>query len=289
MALPRCTVPARRSGCDRIVLRAGSTCRRVLLIALYRVPRRAIRGGCRAVRFEWRGHGTPDFRARSGLSGWTGCFARPGWTAAAWPRNLTVTYVSSTYLLTLPKVFFAVVNSSVLAVLPRALGRRFVCIFWVAFGVVAALFLATDVRADPAADALAELTELSRLAEQTTEQIHTAQIDLDEKLAAQQVAEKGGAVSDRMAADAAAADLVRYQAAVDRLAAAAYVGGRTDTLAAALTATSPQDLIDQLAVQKTVASELTVQMAAFRSASARAAATAEGVCEVGSPSTECGR
>ena len=163
-------------------------------------------------------------------------------------------------------------NSSVLAVLPRALGRRLVCIL-VAFGVVAAL-LATDLRADPAADALAELTELSRLAEQTTEQIHTAQIDLDEKLAAQQVAEKG-AVSDRMAADAAAADLVRYQAAVDRLAAAAYMGGRTDTLAAALTATSPQDLIDQLAVQKTVASELAVQMAAFRSASARAAATAE--------------
>ena len=198
-------------------------------------------------------------------------FARPGWTAAAWPRNLTVTYVSSTYLPTSPKVF-AVVNSSVLAVLPRALGRRLVCIL-VAFGVVAAL-LATDVRADPAADALAELTELSRLAEQTTEQIHTAQIDLDEKLAAQQVAEKG-AVSDRMAADAAAADLVRYQAAVDRLAAAAYMGGRTDTLAAALTATSPQNLIDQLAVQKTVASELAVQMAAFRSASARAAATAE--------------
>lgn len=116
-------------------------------------------------------------------------FARPGWTAAAWPRNLTVTYVSSTYLLTSSKVF-AVVTSSVLAVLPRALGRRLVCIL-VAFGVVAAL-LATDVGADPAADALAELTELSRVAEQTTEQIHTAQIDLDEKLAAQQVAEQGG-------------------------------------------------------------------------------------------------
>ena len=159
-----------------------------------------------------------------------------------------------------------------LAVLPRALGRRLVCIL-VAFGVVAALF-ATDVGADPAADALAELTELSRLAEQTTEQIHTAHVDLDEKLAAQQVAEQGAA-SDRMAADAAAADLVRYQAAVDRLAAAAYMGGRTDTLAAALTATSPQDLIDQLAVQKTVASELTVKMAAFRSTSARGAAAAE--------------
>ena len=154
----------------------------------------------------------------------------------------------------------------------RALGKRLAFIL-AAIGIVAAL-LATDVSADPAADALVELTELSRLAEQTTEQIHTAQIDLDEKLAAQQVAEKKAA-SDRATVDVASADLATYQAAVDTLAASAYMGGRTDTLAAALTATSPQDLIDQLAIQKTVASELTVQMAAFRSASTRAAAAAD--------------
>lgn len=182
-----------------------------------------------------------------------------------------MTYVSATYLHTSPKVS-AVVTLPVLEAQSRALGRRLAFIV-AAIGVLAAL-LATDVSADPAADALAELTELSRLAEQTTEQIHTAQIDLDEKLAAQQVAEKEAA-SDRVTVDAASADLATYQAAVDKLAASAYMGGRTDTLAAALTATSPQDLIDQLAIQKTVASELTVQMAAFRSASARAAAAAD--------------
>lgn len=152
------------------------------------------------------------------------------------------------------------------------MGKRLACLL-AAIGVLAAL-LATDVRADPAADALAELTELSRLAEQTTEQMHSAQIDLDEKLSAQLVAENEAA-ADRVAVDATSADLAKYQAAVDKLAAAAYMGGRTDTLAAALTATSPQELIEQLAIQKTVASELTVQMAAFRSASARAATAAD--------------
>ncbi len=104
--------------------------------------------------------------------------------------------------------------------------------------------------------------------------MHSAQIDLDEKLSAQLVAENEAA-ADRVAVDATSADLAKYQAAVDKLAAAAYMGGRTDTLAAALTATSPQELIEQLAIQKTVASELTVQMAAFRSASARAATAAD--------------
>lgn len=154
----------------------------------------------------------------------------------------------------------------------RVIARRALCALLGASLLFA--FVAIDVGADPAADALAELTEQSRLAEQTTEQIHTAQIDLDEKLAAQQVAEKKAAF-DRVSVDAASADLAKYQAAVDKLAAAAYMGGRTDTLAAALTATSPQELIDQLAIQKTVASELTVQMAAFRSASARAATAAD--------------
>ena len=71
------------------------------------------------------------------------------------------------------------------------MGKRLAFIL-AAIGVLAAL-LATDVSADPAADALAELTELSRLAERTTEQIHTAQIDLDEKIAAQQLTDKKAA------------------------------------------------------------------------------------------------
>ena len=154
----------------------------------------------------------------------------------------------------------------------RAAGARVASIVAV-IGVLAAL-LASNVSADPAADALTELTELARLAEQTTEQIHTAQIDLDEKLAAQQIAEEVAA-SDRATADAASADLTTYQGAVDTFAAAAYMGGGSGTLEAALTATSPQELIDELAAQKTLASELTAQMVAFRSASARAAEAVE--------------
>ena len=43
--------------------------------------------------------------------------------------------------------------------------------------------------ADPAEDALAKLNDLSRQAEQTTEAMHSAQLDLDNKLAVQQAAE----------------------------------------------------------------------------------------------------
>ena len=80
-----------------------------------------------------------------------------------------MTYVPATYLHTSPKVS-AVVTLPVLEAQFRALGKRLAFIV-AAIGVLAAL-LATDVSADPAADALVELTELSRLAEQTTEQIH---------------------------------------------------------------------------------------------------------------------
>ncbi|MBJ7386574.1 MAG: endopeptidase, partial [Mycolicibacterium sp.] len=49
--------------------------------------------------------------------------------------------------------------------------------------------LAGGVQADPAADALAKLNELSREAEQTTEAMHSAQLDLTEKVAAQEMAD----------------------------------------------------------------------------------------------------
>ena len=46
-----------------------------------------------------------------------------------------------------------------------------------------------SVHADPADDAMAKLNELSRQAEQTTEAMHSAQLDLNNKLAAQHVAD----------------------------------------------------------------------------------------------------
>ena len=48
--------------------------------------------------------------------------------------------------------------------------------------------LAANAVADPAGDALAKLNELSRQAEQTTEAMHSAQLDLNQKLAAQRAA-----------------------------------------------------------------------------------------------------
>ena len=131
-------------------------------------------------------------------------------------------------------------------------------------GVVAA-----DVRADPAADALAQLNELSREAEQTTEAMHSAQLSLDAAGAAQDVAERRN-VDDLVAVTAARADLTTYQGAVDEVAAAEYMGGPTDGLTGILTANSPQQLIDQLAVQNAMSTEMATTMRRFREARARA-------------------
>ena len=61
---------------------------------------------------------------------------------------------------------------------------------------------ATNSVADPADDALAKLNELSRQAEQTTEAMHSAQLDLNDKLAVQRAAEKKH-VDDQAAVDSA--------------------------------------------------------------------------------------
>jgi hypothetical protein len=147
---------------------------------------------------------------------------------------------------------------------------------------------ATGVQADPAEDALAKLNELSHQAEIATENMHAAQLDLDEKLAAQRAAEEKHA-ADLAAATAAKEQLATFQASVDRIAAAQYMGGRTDGLDAMLTASSPQVLIDQLAVQRVMATEMSAQMQNFRttsllaadaeSASARSAADAKTAAE----------
>ena len=130
--------------------------------------------------------------------------------------------------------------------------------------------LAGNVQADPAADALAKLNELSRQAEETTEAMHSAELDLQEKVAAQQTADaQHGA--DMAAVDAAKAQLAKFQSGVDRVAAAQYMGGRTDGLDAMLTASSPQGLIDQLAVQRVMATEMSVQMQNFKITTAQAA------------------
>jgi cell wall-associated NlpC family hydrolase len=134
--------------------------------------------------------------------------------------------------------------------------------------------VASHVQADPADDALAKLNELSRQAEQTTEAMHSAQLDLNNKLAVQQAAEAKHA-ADTAAVEFAKSQLATFQSSVDKLAAAQYMGGRTDGLDAMLTATSPQGLIDQLAVQRVMAAEMSAQMKSYREIGQQAALAEE--------------
>lgn len=119
--------------------------------------------------------------------------------------------------------------------------------------------------ADPAEDALAQLRELSRTAEQTNEAVNAAQDDLDAKLAAQTAAEQQRD-TDAAALQTAQDKLGGYQARVDEFAVATYMSGRTGELGAVLTATSPQGLIDQLSLQRVIGSQLSTTMADFRTA-----------------------
>jgi peptidoglycan DL-endopeptidase CwlO len=147
---------------------------------------------------------------------------------------------------------------------------------------------ASNVLADPANDAMAKLSELSRQAEQTTEAMHSAQLDLNKKLAAQRAADKKH-TDDLAAADAAKSRLATFQAGIDKFAAAMYMGGRTDGMNAIFTAESPQQLIGKLAVQRVMGTAMRAQMADYRAtreqsaqaekASAKSAADAKTAAE----------
>jgi hypothetical protein len=131
-----------------------------------------------------------------------------------------------------------------------------------------------DVKADPAADALSTLNDLSQQAVQSREAVTAAQRDADARLAEQ------AAAVDRHRGDLAALELANsqlepHQAAVDRIAAMNYVSGRSGELAAVLTVASPQQLIDQLSLQRTVGAGIADQLEAFRSARERATAAAQ--------------
>ena len=128
--------------------------------------------------------------------------------------------------------------------------------------------LAANVHADPADDAMAKLNELSRQAEQTTEAMHAAQLDLGKKLEVQATADQQ-LTDDQANVTSAQAQLSMFQSSVDKVAAAMYMGGRTDGLNAILTAESPQGLIDKLAVQRVMATEMSAQMTELSAAQRR--------------------
>ena len=146
--------------------------------------------------------------------------------------------------------------------------RRPVC--GLATAVVVLAMSMGDVKADPAVDAMAKLNELSQQAVQTREALTAAQRDADAKLAEQ------AAAADRHRVDLAALELANaqlepYQAAVDRIAAMNYTSGRTGQFAAVLTAASPQQLIDELSLERMVAARAADQLRAFQEARERAA------------------
>ncbi|BBW99593.1 glycoside hydrolase [Mycolicibacterium moriokaense] len=134
--------------------------------------------------------------------------------------------------------------------------------------------IAGVVHADPAADALAKLDELSRQAIETREAVTAAQRDAEDKLAAQTAAEDRHR-ADMAALDAANAQLASRQAAADKVAVMTYMSGRTGQFAAVLTASSPQHLIDQLSLQRVITAQAAEQMKAFQAARERAAAAAK--------------
>lgn len=130
-----------------------------------------------------------------------------------------------------------------------------------------------SVNADPAADAMAKLDELSQAAVQTREAVTAAQHDADAKLAEQVAAEERHR-ADAEALAAVNAELQPHQEAANRVAAMTYMSGRTGGMAAVLTAGSPQQLIDRLSLQRAVADTTANQLAGLHSARQRAATAA---------------
>lgn len=123
--------------------------------------------------------------------------------------------------------------------------------------------------ADSAQDTVANINELSREAEQLSQTILNAQPDLDKKLQLLSEADKKHA-DDLAGLDMTRTQLATYQRAVDNVAAAAYMGGRTDGTSAILTASSPSGLIDKLAIQRLMGAQISGQMQNFRRASQEA-------------------
>ena len=131
-----------------------------------------------------------------------------------------------------------------------------------------------EVHADPAADAMARLDELSQQAVQTREAVTNAQRDVDEKEAAQAAADERHR-ADLEALAAANSRLEPYQNAVDGIAAMTYLGGAGGEFAEVLTATSPQQLINKLSLRRIVTATTAENMKMYRVTREHAATAAE--------------
>lgn len=140
-------------------------------------------------------------------------------------------------------------------------------------GVIAGLTILSSVwgsvvwgavaHADPAQDEVAKFSELAQESQQLAEAIKSAKADLDTKLKQLSEIDKQH-TADLAALEAADTELVPHQEAVNKLAAAIYMGGQTDSVNAILVAESPQSLIDTLDVQRTMSTGMTADLQSFR-------------------------
>lgn len=117
--------------------------------------------------------------------------------------------------------------------------------------------------ADPAQDEVAKFSELAQQYAGLADSIKTARQDLDDKLRLLAEIDKQH-VADLAALEAAEAQMAPHQDSVNKLAAAIYMGGRSDSVNAILTAESPQSLIDTMDVQRTMATGMTADLDTFR-------------------------
>ncbi|MBO0856114.1 MAG: C40 family peptidase, partial [Nocardia sp.] len=115
------------------------------------------------------------------------------------------------------------------------------------------------------------LVDLSHQSEQLNQQALAAQNDLDAKNAAARDA-AGKLTAADQAVGAAKAEVARYQPAVDRTAAAAYQGARTNRLFSLLVSDSPQQMLDQMSTLDVLSAQTGEQLAQFSKATAKATA-----------------
>ena len=125
---------------------------------------------------------------------------------------------------------------------------------------VLSALVASSALADPAADAMAKLNDLSRPGQTG----HRG----DARPAGPEQAGRAGRRGQQLTqarADVSVAQtqLSSFQTSVDKVAAATYMG-RTDGMAAILTAESPRGLIDKLAMRRVMATQMSAQMTNYR-------------------------
>lgn len=149
-----------------------------------------------------------------------------------------------------------------------------------AAGVLAtALYASGPAVADPvalpstASEAVQRMIDLSRQSEQLNQQALSAQDELDAKLAVQEEADAKLAATTQVA-DAARAEVRKFQPVIDRTAIATYTGARTNRMYAVLVSDSPQQLLDQMSTLDVLSAQTADQLKEFKKAT-DAAETAE--------------